>query len=94
MKTAAEKSEILKKAEIKMFGMTEDDIRESYMNCITAKLSGNEMVIAGILSDCQEMLFGGNQLTHNDRTLEQVRQNLNIAKFILFETMKSNREEF
>jgi hypothetical protein len=39
-----------------MFGMSESDIREQYMESITAKLSGLEMVVAGILSDCQELL--------------------------------------
>ena len=62
-----------------MFGMSESDIREQYMESITAKLSGLEMVVAGILSDCQE-------LTAMGRT-ESVRQQLNVAKFILFEMM-------
>ena len=94
MMTEAEKKEILTKAEIKMFGTTEDNIREHYMNCLTAKLSGHEMVVAGILSDCQEMIYGGDELTYDDANLERVRQSLNIAKFILFEMMKTNREEF
>jgi hypothetical protein len=71
--------------EIKMFGMTEQDIREQYMESLTAKLSGLEMVVAGILSDCQELGEMG-------RT-EKVRQQLNVAKFILFEMMEAKREE-
>ena len=63
--------------EIQMFGMSESDIREQYMNSITAKLSGLEMVVAGILSDCQELTERGQS--------ERVRQQLNVAKFILFE---------
>lgn len=70
--------------EIQMFGMTKDAIREEYMESITAKLSGLEMVVAGILSDCQE-------LTAMNRP-EQVRQQLNIAKFILFEMMDQREE--
>lgn len=63
--------------EIQMFGMSTDDIREQYMNSITAKFSGLEMVVAGILSDCQELTERGQS--------ERVRQQLNVAKFILFE---------
>ena len=63
--------------EVQMFGMSESDIREQYMNSITAKFSGLEMVVAGILSDCQELTERGQS--------ERVRQQLNVAKFILFE---------
>jgi hypothetical protein len=62
-----------------MFGMSEGDIREQYINSLTARLSGLEMVVAGILSDCQELTERGQS--------EQVRQQLNVAKFILFEMM-------
>lgn len=71
--------------EIQMFGMTEQDIREQYMESLTAKLSGLEMVVAGILSDCQELGAMG-------RT-EQVRTQLNVAKFILFEMMEAKQDE-
>ena len=63
------------KREIKMYGMTEQDIRTQYIESITAKFSGLEMVVMGILSDCQE-------LSAMDRT-EDVRKQLNVAKFIL-----------
>jgi hypothetical protein len=63
--------------QVKMFGMTTETIRDEYMNSITAKFSGLEMVVAGILSDCQELTAMGRS--------EQVRQQLNVAKFILFE---------
>jgi len=64
--------------ETKCYGMSEQDIREQYMKSITAKCSGLEMVVASILSDCQEMLVCG-----DDR--EDIRKQLNVAKFILFE---------
>ena len=67
-----------------MFGMSESDIREQYMESITAKLSGLEMVVAGILSDCQELTERGQS--------ERVRQQLNVAKFILFEMMDQREE--
>jgi len=65
--------------EINMYGMTEQQIRTQYMESITAKFSGLEMVVMGILSDCQE-------LGAMDRT-EDVRKQLNVAKFILSEMM-------
>jgi hypothetical protein len=68
-----------------MFGMSESDIREQYMESLTAKFSGLEMVIAGILSDCQELTERGQS--------EQVRKQLNVAKFILFEMMNAKRDE-
>jgi hypothetical protein len=60
--------------EIQMYGMTTEDIREQYVESLTAKAGGIEMVIAGILSDTQEMLTNS----------EFVRQQLNIAKHLLF----------
>ncbi len=64
------------------YGMTEADIREQYMESITARLSGLEMVAMGILSDAQEMLSMGYD---ND----QIRKQLNVAKFIMSEMMES-----
>ena len=70
-----------------MFGMSESDIREQYMESITAKLSGLEMVVAGILSDCQEMIAMNNPTIPSPNSNEYVRKQLNIAKFIIFEMM-------
>lgn len=63
--------------ELEMFGMSMEAIREDYMNGITARLSGLEMVVMGILSDAQECAAMG--------ATEEVRKQLNIAKFILCE---------
>lgn len=63
------------------YGMTQDDIREQYMNSITAKLSGLEMVAMGVLSDAQELMAMGHT--------ESARKNINIAKFILCEMMEA-----
>ncbi len=65
--------------EAKCYGMSENDIREQYMDSLTAKLSGQETVVMGILSDCQEMLAMG------AGSVEYVRKKLNVAKFILCE---------
>lgn len=73
--------------ESKCYGMTEDDIRDQYINSITARLSGLEMVVMGILSDCQEMQNFGVD------TKEQIRKQMNVAKFILAEMMDARREE-
>ena len=61
------------------YGMSQSDIQEQYMNSLTAKLSGLEMVAMGVLSDAQELLAMG----HNDAA----RKQMNIAKFILSEMM-------
>jgi hypothetical protein len=67
--------------------MTEAQIRVQYMESLTAKFSGQEMVVMGILSDCQEMLSMG----AGPRSVEYVRQQMNVAKFILCEMM-DNKE--
>ena len=76
-----------------MFGMSESDIREQYMESITAKFSGLEMVVAGILSDCQEMIAMNNPTIPSPNSNEYVRKQLNVAKFILFEMMDAKRDE-
>ena len=66
--------------ERKCYGCTEADIREEYMNSLTARLSGLEMVVMSILSDAQELLT-----FDSPRAKDQARQYMNIAKFILSE---------
>ena len=65
--------------ESKCYGMTEEDIREQYMNSITARFSGLEMVVMGVLSDAQELLAMGRD--------DAARKQMNVAKFILSEMM-------
>jgi hypothetical protein len=64
------------------YGISEAQIRKEYMDSITAKFSGLEMVAMGILSDAQEMMVAG---FDQDR----VRKQINIAKFILCEIMEA-----
>ena len=71
--------------ETKCYGMTEQDIREQYMESITAKFSGLEMVVMSILSDCQEMQNFGVD------TKESIRKQMNVAKFILSEMMAAKQ---
>jgi hypothetical protein len=63
--------------------MSEQEIREQYMESITAKFSGLEMVVMSILSDAQELLAMGRN--------EDSRKQMNVAKFILSEMMESTR---
>lgn len=65
--------------EIKCYGMSEQEIRTQYMESITAKFSGLEMVAMSVLSDAQELVAMGRN--------EQARKQINIAKFILSEIM-------
>jgi hypothetical protein len=66
--------------ETQCFGMTEAAIRSQYIESMTARLSGLEMVVMGILSDAQELQAMGRN--------EAVRKQLNVAKFILSEMME------
>jgi hypothetical protein len=73
--------------EINCYGMSEQDIREQYMKSITARFSGLEMVVMGIMSDCQEMLAMGS----GPRSVEYVRKQMNVAKFILSEMQEAKQ---
>ena len=64
--------------ESKCYGMSEADIQTEYMESFTARMSGLEMVVMGMLSDAQELIA-----CNSARTQEQARQELNRAKYIL-----------
>ena len=71
--------------ESKCYGMSVADIKRQYMQSITARMSGLEMVAMSVLSDAQELLtFGHAQAT------DQARKNINIAKYII-STMMEDR---
>jgi hypothetical protein len=62
---------------INMYGVADIDAYvESVKESITYQFTGANMVVAGLMSDAQELIAGGAQ----DRS----RQTLNIAKHILF----------
>ena len=65
--------------EFAIYGMAEETIRTEYMESFTGRECGMEMVVAGILSDCQELLS-----MDPERAAEKIRKQLNVAKFILF----------
>ena len=71
--------------ETNCYGITEQQIREQYMQSITARLTGLEMVVMGVLSDAQELLAMGNS--------EAARKQMNIAKFILCEMIEIKETE-
>ena len=75
--------------ELAIYGMSVEDIEDQYMNSITAKFSGLEMVAMGILSDCQEMMAMGT----GPRSIEYVRKQMNVAKYILSKMMEAKRSQ-
>jgi cystathionine beta-lyase/cystathionine gamma-synthase len=70
--------------QVRMYGTTEAAMRESIERSTTFKFSGAEMIVAGMLSDAQEM-FAYNKPDAN--TIEEHRQLMNRAKWALFEYM-------
>jgi hypothetical protein len=74
--------------QVRMYGCTEAQMREAVESSITFKFSGPAMVVAGMMSDAQEMM-AYEQPDFN--TIEDQRQLLNRAKFVLF-TYITDRE--
>jgi hypothetical protein len=70
------------KREIRMYGATEAQMREAVESSSTFRFSGPAMVVASMMSDAQEMM-AYEQPDFN--TIEDQRQLLNRAKFVLFE---------
>jgi hypothetical protein len=70
------------------YGMSEADIQEQYMHGMTARFSGLEMVVMGMLSDAQELIA-----CNSARTQEQARQELNRAKYILSKMMEEKSSQ-
>ena len=67
--------------EIRMYGCTEAQMREAVESSITFKLSGPAMVAASMMSDAQELMAYEKP---DFNTIEDRRQLLNRAKFVLF----------
>lgn len=72
------------KREVRMYGCTEDQMREAVEQSLTFRFSGPAMMAASLMSDCQEMLAHDNGGSYDFMTVEDVRQTLNRAKWILF----------
>lgn len=69
--------------QIKMFGCTSAELKESVEKSTTWNFDGAAMVVASMLSDAQEELVHGMN--------EEARQTLNRAKFVLFEYLSPAR---
>ena len=75
--------------EVRMYGMTESRMRDNIERSTTFKFSGPAMIVAGMLSDAQEMFAYSEP---DARTIEEHRQLMNRAKWALFEyVMKDER---
>ena len=70
------------KREIRMYGVTVEDMREAVEESLTFRFSGPAMYAASMMSDAQEMMAHG---PVDDMIREDVRQLLNRAKWVLFE---------
>jgi hypothetical protein len=70
------------KRQVGMYGCTEAQMREAVELSSTFRFSGPAMVVASMMSDAQEIM-AYEQPDFN--TIEDQRQLLNRAKFVLFE---------
>ena len=73
--------------QVRMYGTTEARMRESIERSTTFRFSGAEMIVAGMLSDAQEM-FAYNRPEAN--TIEEHRQLMNRAKWALFDRFNNS----
>ena len=67
--------------DVGMYGCTEAQMREAVESSSTFKFSGPAMVVASMMSDAQEMMAYERP---DFNTIEDQRQLLNRAKFVLF----------
>ena len=80
------------KREVRMYGCTEAQMREAVEQSLSYRFSGPAMYVASMLSDAQEMVgygpYDGDTLAN---ILEDQRQLMNRAKWILFEYCMKER---
>jgi hypothetical protein len=69
------------KSEVRMYGVTEAGMREAVESSPSFRFSGPAMVVASMLSDAQELMAYERP---DFNTIEDQRQLLNRAKFVLF----------
>lgn len=70
------------KREVSMYGCTEAQMRQAVQESLTFRFSGPAMYAASMMSDAQEMMA---YETPDFNTIEDQRQLLNRAKWVLFE---------
>jgi hypothetical protein len=86
MRTAFEGLTTKEIREVGMYGCTEAQMREAVEQSSTYRFSGPAMMAASLMSDCQEMVsYGPYDSDILANILEDQRQTLNRAKWILFE---------
>ena len=74
------------KREVRMYGVTVEDMREAVEESLTFRFSGPAMYAASMMSDAQEMVaYGPYDSDTLANLLEDQRQLLNRAKWVLFE---------
>lgn len=83
----------LEKRQVRMYGVTEAGMREAVESSFTFRMSGPAMMAASLMSDAQEMVsYGPYDSDTLANILEDQRQTLNRAKWILFEYMMKDGE--
>ena len=83
----------LEKRQVRMYGVTEAGMRQAVESSFTFRVSGPAMMAASLMSDCQEMVsYGPYDSDTLANILEDQRQTLNRAKWILFEYVMKNEE--
>lgn len=71
--------------EFQMFGISEETIQKDFVNGWTARAIGIEMTAMQLLSDAQEVMARGDT--------ERARKWINIAKYLLSESLDSKRKD-
>lgn len=79
------------KREVRMYGCTEAQMREAVEESLTFRFSGAAMYVASLLSDAQEMTAHDNGGSYDFMLIEDQRQLLNRAKWILFTYVMEQR---
>ena len=80
---------VQEKREVGMYGVTVAGMRESVESSLTFRMTGPAMIVASMMSDAQEMM-AFEQPDFN--TIEDQRQLLNRAKWVLFEYVMKPQE--
>jgi hypothetical protein len=78
------------KRQVRMFGCTEQQMREAVEESLTFRFSGPAMMAASLMSDAQEMINTEYGEVDFNRA-EDARQTLNRAKWILFTYVMETR---
>jgi len=71
------------KREVRMYGCTITEMKESVEGSLSTRFSSPAMYAISIMSDCQEMIASDNGGSYDFMVVEDVRQALNRAKWIL-----------